>query len=56
MDRTCQPQNPEADQEGTIFFIDKYTEPSKYKVNGAVYALVKILRNVMGSSAETEIG
>ena len=35
---------------------DKCTYPGKFKLNGAVYVLVKNLRNVMGSAAKIEIG
>ena len=41
---------------GFHFFSDLPSDPARAKLNGAVYVLAKILKNVIGSAAETEIG
>ena len=41
---------------GHFFFSSNTADPAKCPPNGPVHVIAKILRNVMGSAAETEVG
>ena len=41
---------------GHYFLTNKHRDPSTCMHNGAIYVLAKILKNVMSSAAEAEIG
>ena len=53
MHHICQIQNPGA---GQVDFLLESNSPTDNSINGSIHVEAKIMRNVMESDADTEIG